>query len=257
MSQRDPRRGVVLLAVIALAAVASLAVGVGAIAAQTQAINVRAAVSQAQMRATFDAALTTAIYQMLTSEAPSLSPDGRLSRWTIEEAALDVRIVAEDGRLDLNLAPASHIEALARTLGASAADAQRLAKHFTRVRGSVRDPVEVRAWPGMTVTLFEAMLPYLTVHGGVAARADLSPGALLTARAPLDLADIRAARANGLPTRANQATRFALFLEVAAPSGARRAEMVVIAAPGREGPYEILSRRRLKIGAVATLFPED
>jgi type II secretory pathway component PulK len=257
MSRRDPRRGVELLAVIALTAVASLAVGVGAIAAQTQAISVRAAVNQAQMRATFDAALTTAIYQMLTSDAPSLSPDGRLSRWTMAEAAIDLRIVAEAGRLDLNQAPGAQFEALVRALGANATSAQRLAKHYSSARGTVRDPVEVRAWPGMSATLFEAMAPYLTVHGETAARADLSPGALLTARAPLDGSDIRAARAEGLPAPAERLTRYALFLDVAAPNGARRAEMVVIATPGREGPYEILSRRRLKVGAVAALFPED
>jgi hypothetical protein len=196
----------VLLAVIALAAVASLAVGVGAIAAQTQAISVRAAVNQAQMRATFDAALTTAIYQMLTSDAPSLSPDGRLSRWTMAEATIDLRIVAEAGRLDLNQAPAAQFEALARALGANATSAQRLAKHYSSARGTVRDPVESRAWPGMSASLFEAMAPYLTAHGETAARADLSPGALLAARAPLDVTAIRAARAEGLPVRAERLT---------------------------------------------------
>lgn len=254
MSRRNPRRGIVLLAVIALTAVASLAVGVASIAAQTQAIGARAAVSQTQIRATFDAAIATTLFQMLATDNPAFSPDGRLSRWTMGDAEIDLRLVAEAGRLDLNLAPAEHVGALVRALGASASDAQIIATHFAATRGAYRDPVEVRAWPAMNARLFEAVLPYLTVYGEAGARPDLSPGALLVARAPANIADIRAARAEGLAPRPGQLTRYALFLEVAAPSGARRAELVIVASPGSNGPYEILSRRRLKSGAVARLF---
>lgn len=257
MSRRDPRRGIVLLAVIALTAMASLVVGVGVIAAQTQAIGARAAVSQAQMRAAFDAALATAIYQMLATDAPAFSADGRLSRWTMGEVEIDLRIVAEAGRLDLNSAPGDHLNALARRLGARPAEADLLARHYASQRGAVRDPVEVRGWPGMSAPLFAAMAPYLTVHGEEPQRAELSPGALLAARAPANLREIEAARREGLPARASQLTRYALFLDIAAPDGARRGEMVIIVTPGATGPYEILSRRRLNSGAVAGLFAED
>jgi type II secretory pathway component PulK len=240
MSRRDPRRGIVLLAVIGLTAVASLAVGVAAIAAQTQAISARAAVTQAQMRATFDAAIATTMFQILATGNPAFSPDGRLSRWAMGATKIDLRVVAEAGRLDLNNAPAG--------------DAQRMAKHFAATRGTYRDPVEARGWPGMTPALFARLLPYLTVHGDAATHAELSPGALLTARAPTNLAAIQTARAEGLPSPPHRISRFALFLDVAEPDGARRAELVIVAAPGASGPYEILSRRRLKTGAIADLF---
>jgi general secretion pathway protein K len=254
MTGRDTRRGVVLLAVIALTATASLAVALATFAAQTHAIGARAAVKQAEIRALHEAALATTVYQLLATDNPAFSPDGRLAQWRMDGGEIAVRIVAEAGRLDLNTAPARELEGLAQRLGASGADAAILAQAFQARRGLFIDPIEARALPGMTAALFAQLEPYLTVHGEAAA-SFYAPPALLDVRNPPNRAAITAARAEGLPPpRSPLLRRFAIFLDVQAPDGPQRAEMIIIETPGADAPYEILSRRRLTPGSVTQLF---
>jgi hypothetical protein len=143
---------------------------------------------------------------------------------------------------------------LARRLGAAPANVDKITRAFQTRRGAFLDPIDVRGLDGMDAALFAALEPYLTVHGDGAA-AIYAPPALLAVRNPPDRDAIAAARAEGLPAPRNAALkRYALFLDIAADDGARRAEQVVIETPGPDSPYQILSRRRLTPGTVTALF---
>ena len=125
------------------------------------------------------------------------TPDGRVHSWTFDGAAIEVRIVDESGKVDLNGADAILLSNLLRVVGADPAQADavaaaildwRDADDMTQPQGGAEDPqyaaaglpygakdapfetvAEVLQVLGMTPALFARIEPHLTVHTGLPA----------------------------------------------------------------------------------------
>lgn len=123
-------------------------------------------------------------------------PDGRPHRWDFAGAEVQVRIVDESGKVDLNAADAGLLGALFRAVGAEEGVADAVAAaivdwrdndEFTQPMGGAEDPeyasaglpygakdapfesvAEVEQVLGMERALFEAAAPHLTVFSGLA-----------------------------------------------------------------------------------------
>jgi general secretion pathway protein K len=123
------------------------------------------------------------------------APDGRVHRWSFDGAGVEVRIVDEAGKIDLNGADAPLLSALLRVSGAEPAQADAIAAaildwrdadDMTQPQGGAEDPqyaaaglpygakdapfetvAEVLQVLGMTPALFARIEPHLTVHTGL------------------------------------------------------------------------------------------
>jgi Type II secretory pathway, component PulK len=124
-------------------------------------------------------------------------PDGRTYAWRFDDATVEVRIVDEAGKVDLNGADAALLAALLRVCGASQRQAEELAGAILDWRdgddlvqpvGGAEDPhyaaaglpygakdapfetvAELQQVLGMTPELFRRLEPHLTVHTGLPA----------------------------------------------------------------------------------------
>src|SRR5690606_1299497 len=122
-------------------------------------------------------------------------PDGRPYRWTFGAADVEVRIVDESGKVDLNAADAGLLGSLFRVLGADEEQADAVAgaivdwrdgDQLTQPMGGAEDPqyasaglpygakdapfetvAEVEQVLGMDRALFEAAVRHLTVFSGL------------------------------------------------------------------------------------------
>ena len=121
--------------------------------------------------------------------------DGTPQAWQFDGATVEVRIVDESGKVDLNGADATLLSALLRVVGAEPADADAIAAaildwrdadDMTQPQGGAEDPqyaaaglpwgakdapfetvAEVLQVLGMTPALYAALAPHLTVHTGL------------------------------------------------------------------------------------------
>src|SRR5690606_6624217 len=122
-------------------------------------------------------------------------PDGRPHRWTFGGAEVEVRIVDESGKIDLNAADAGLLASLLRVVGAEEGVADAVAgaivdwrdsDEFTQPMGGAEDPdyasaglpygakdapfesvAEVEQVLGMERALYEAVARHLTVFSGL------------------------------------------------------------------------------------------
>ncbi|WP_455922600.1 type II secretion system minor pseudopilin GspK [Pseudomonas putida] len=96
--------------------------------------------------------------------------DGRVQALRFDEASLQVSVRSERGKLDLNAASATDFARLLQGLGATPAASQALAQALEQRRGGNQPPMraleELRDLPGMTVTLYQAVLDQVTVWSG-------------------------------------------------------------------------------------------
>jgi len=123
------------------------------------------------------------------------SVDGRPHAWRFDGAELEVRVVDEAGKIDLNGADAPLLSALLRVLGSDRTEADAIAAaildwrdadDLTQPQGGAEDPqyaaaglpygakdapfesvAEVLQVLGMTPALFARLEPHLTVHTGL------------------------------------------------------------------------------------------
>jgi general secretion pathway protein K len=185
-------------------------------------------------------------------------PDGRSYRWSYAGSEIELRIVDETGKVDLNQAGQPLLTALMQALGSEREQAERVAAAIldwrdpdplTQVKGGAEDPdyaaagrpygakdapfdtvAEVEQVLGMTPELYARLEPYLTLYSG---RGEPDPtyaqGPVLTAMG-LDAATTLAQRKTPVP-------------------GAGAAQLV----GGGSGTYSIDSRARLDDGRVAVL----
>ena len=188
-------RGAALLLVLWLVAMLAALVGAFALIAQMEHLQgqvlFRGVVARQAARAGLEYAL-----ERLASQDPRIVwiPDGRAYAWRYRGAALELRVVDEHGKVDLNLADAALLSGLLQATGSErrAADAIAAAildwrdpDPLTQPAGGGEDPQyeaadlpygakdapfedvsELRQVLGVDRTLFAAVAPYLTVHSG-------------------------------------------------------------------------------------------
>lgn len=188
-------RGAALLLVLWLIALLTALVGAFAMTAQVEGLQGRVLVrgldASNAARAGIEYALTR-----IDAQDPrrQWQPDGRVHAWQFHGAEVEVRIVDESGKVDLNHADASLLSALLRALGRGQLEAGRLASAvidwrdadlLTQPAGGAEDPdyagagreygakdsefesiAELQQVLGFTPELFALVEPHVTVHNG-------------------------------------------------------------------------------------------
>lgn len=125
---RETSRGAALLLVMWLVALLAALVGAFALIARTEYLQgrvlVRGAVAENAARAGIEYAMTR-----MSGGDPRLVwlPDGRPHRWRYGDAVVEMRIVDENGKVDLNQADMALLTALLRRAGQDATTAAQLA----------------------------------------------------------------------------------------------------------------------------------
>ncbi len=169
---------------------------------------------------------------------PAWQPDGRRYRWQFQGVRIDLRIVDEAGKVDLNLAEAGLLEALLGAIGTEPGQARQLAGAMVdwRDRDDLQQPAggaenadyaaagfpygaknmpfessgELQRILGMDAALYAQLEPLVTVFGVSRPDPRFAPASVLTAMgldarllmAQRDTADVLAGAADGASTRA-------------------------------------------------------
>lgn len=195
-SSRSKARGAALVLVLWLTALLAALVGAFAMTAQVEYLQGRTLshglVAAQAARAGLEYAATR------TSDpdpAQQWLPDGRAYRWRFGDAAVEVRIVDEFGKVDLNAAEAGTLAALMRAVGAQPDVADAIAAaivdwrdpdDLTQPQGGAEDPqyaaagrpygakdapfetvAEVEQVLGMTPELYAKLAEHLTIYSGL------------------------------------------------------------------------------------------
>lgn len=228
-----PARGVALLLVLWLVALLTALVGSFALAARTEHLQgqvlSRGLVAQQAARAGVEYAITR-----VTASEPRWRwlADGREYRWDYAGAQVAIRIVDEQGKVDLNMADADLLASLLRVLGSDPREAARVAAAIldwrdadalTQPAGGAEDPdyaaagraygaadaplesvAEVEQVLGMTPALYARLAPHVTVYSGRERPDPAFASASVLAAAGFEAAQVLAQRqgwtpASGLP----------------------------------------------------------
>ncbi|WP_133478813.1 general secretion pathway protein GspK [Cognatilysobacter segetis] len=260
-------RGAALLLVLWLMVLLIALVGAFSLAARTEGLQGHALVDGVQADQAARAGLE---YAMTRVAAPDprrqWRPDGRPYRWSFADADIEVRIVDEDGKVDLNHADATLLTGLMVAVGIERPRAEKLAgaiidwrdpDPMTQPSGGAEDgdysgagrsygakdadfesPAELLQVLGFTGDDYARLAPYLTVFSGrVRPEAAYAGAPVLTAMG-MDGAALVARREAWDPTRGQPLP--------GVPGGES------LQAFG-SGTYSIESRARLRGGRVATL----
>lgn len=189
------QRGAALLLVLWLVAMLAALVGAFAMIAQVEHMQgqvlFRGVVARQAARAGLEYAMTR-----LSEPDPRLAwiPDGRSYEWTYHGARLELAVVDEQGKVDLNLADQPLLSRLLQATGNEQRDADDVASAIldwrdpdplTQLAGGAEDrQYEARGLPygakdapfedvselqqvlGVDRALFDGVAPYLTVHSG-------------------------------------------------------------------------------------------
>ncbi|RDZ27568.1 general secretion pathway protein GspK [Lysobacter silvisoli] len=194
---RDHQRGAALLLVLWLIAMLTALVGAFAMTARVENLQgrvlTRGLVAQNAARAGMEYALTR-----VGQSDPRLQwrPDGTAYRWSYAGARVEVKLIDENGKVDLNQADANLLTALIQSAGGieQQADAAQLASAImdwrdpdplTQIAGGAEDPdyasaglpygakdaefesvAELQQVLGFTPALYAKLEPYLTVYSG-------------------------------------------------------------------------------------------
>jgi general secretion pathway protein K len=188
-------RGAALLLVLWLVALLTALVGTFALAARTEHLQgqvlSRGVVAQQAARAGIEYAITR-----VGNQDPRWRwlADGREYRWNYAGAQVEIRIVDEQGKVDLNMADAGLLASLLRVVGSEPQQAARLAAaildwrdadSLTQPAGGAEDAdyaaagraygaadaplesvAEVEQVLGMTPALYARLAPHVTVYSG-------------------------------------------------------------------------------------------
>jgi len=257
-------RGVALVLVLWLIALLTAMVGVFALNARVEAMQGGTLRSGLRGQAVARAGLEYAIARLQDAPAARWRADGRRYDWQFDDVPVQLRIIDEGGKVDLNSASPALLEALLRALGSPRPEAQRLAAEIVdwRDRDSLVSPGgaedaeyaaaglpygakdapfeslgELRLLPGMDAGLVGRLRPNVTLNGQRAQPlAAFAPAPVLVAMG-LDPAPWLAARESAV---------------AADPVAAARAVDPTATAAGT-GTYSIESRARLEGGREAVL----
>ncbi|GAB2493557.1 type II secretion system protein GspK [Pseudoxanthomonas sangjuensis] len=219
------QRGAALLLVLWLVAMLTALVGAFALTARVEALQGRVLGDGARAQELARAGLEYALVRVADPQpATHWRPDGRPYRWHFADSEIEVRIVDESGKIDLNQATPTLLASLLRVRGVEPERAGRIAAAIADWRdadplaqpgGGGEDPdyaaaglpygakdmpfetvAEVEQVLGMTPEIFAALQPYLTIHAGrgvpdpafapgpVLAAMGLDPNAWLARRQP-------------------------------------------------------------------------
>lgn len=253
------QRGAALLLVLWLIALLTALIGAFALTARVEALQGRILSGGARAQELARAGVEYSLVRLADTEPTTRwLPDGRSYRWSYAGGEVELQIVDETGKVDLNQAGQPLLTALMQTQGVDQEQAGRIASAIvdwrdadplTQVGGGAEDPdyaaagrpygakdapfetvAEVEQVLGMTPELYARLEPYLTLYSG---RGEPDPtyaqAAVLTAMG-LDATTYLAQRRSPVP-------------------GAGAAQLV----GGGSGTYSIDSRARLDDGRVAVL----
>ena len=189
-------RGAALILVLWLTALLAALIGAFAMTARTEYLQGRTLGSGLVAAQAARAGLEYAATRVSLPD-PRLQwlADGRPYRWRLGDAEVEVRIVDESGKLDLNAAEAASLAALIRVAGAEPQQAEALAAaivdwrdtdDMTQAQGGAEDPqyaaaglawgakdapfetvAEVEQVLGMTPALYARLAPHLTIFSGL------------------------------------------------------------------------------------------
>ncbi|MDC7807813.1 type II secretion system protein GspK [Luteimonas sp BLCC-B24] len=224
-------RGAALLLVLWLITLLAALVGAFALTARIEnqqgRLVSRGLVADQAARAGLEYALTR-----LASSDPTLQwqPDGRPYAWRFHDAEVELRIVDETGKVDLNAADGELLAALARAVGADQDAAVRVAgaivdwrdgDDFVQVAGGAESAdyaaagrpygaknalfesvAEVEQVLGMTPALFEVLAPHLTIYSRLPAPDPQFAAAEVLQAMGVDADPVLEARAAGAAQRA-------------------------------------------------------
>ncbi|MDR6843168.1 general secretion pathway protein GspK [Pseudoxanthomonas sacheonensis] len=252
-------RGAALLLVLWLIALLTALIGAFALTARVEALQGKILSGGARAQELARAGVEYSLVRLADSEPTTRwLPDGRSYRWGYAGGEVELQIVDETGKVDLNQAGAPLLTALMQAVGTDREQAERIAAAIldwrdpdplTQVNGGAEDPdyaaagrpygakdapfetvAEVEQVLGMTPELYARLEPSLTLYSG---RGEPDP---TYAQAPV-------LTAMGLDPAAYLAQR------KAPTPGAGAAQLV----GGGSGTYSIDSRARLDDGRVAVL----
>lgn len=195
--QRSPQRGAALLLVLWLLALFTGLVAVFAVTARTEGVQGRFLARSTAARYAAEAGLELAAVHL---SGPDMLrrwvPDGRPNRVEFEGYSLEVRVLDESAKVDLNVAPPELLIGLMTAVGADYDRARQIAGAVADFRdadnlltpeGGAEDPqyqaadlphgakdrpfespTELRQVLGMDQALYEKLLPHVTVYTGLA-----------------------------------------------------------------------------------------
>ena len=219
-------RGAALLLVLWLLVLLIGLLGVFALTARTEGLQAHNLARSAAARYAAEGGAELAVLRLLSNdEARRWIPDGRPYRYAYEDYQLEVRIVDETGKIDLNAATPDLLAGLLRAVGVAESRAQALAAAIVDFRdsddllnagigaedreyaaaglpygakdGSIVAVAELQQVLGMDAALYERLRPYLSVHSGqVRPNEQFAPGPVLQAMglAPEQVATVLAGR---------------------------------------------------------------
>ncbi|MFT4247767.1 MAG: type II secretion system protein GspK [Pseudomonas sp.] len=223
MSRHMHNRGAALVLVLWLIVLLSALVGAFALSARVEAMQASVLRGSGQAQEAARAGLEYALLRVQSGDpATRWQPDGRRYRWSWDGARVDVRIVDETAKVDLNLADLTLLAGLLRALGAEPGQDQRLAgaildwrdaDDLSQPAGGAEDhdyaaaglpygakdaPFEslgeLRLVLGMPPELYRRLLPNLTLFSARSRpEPQFAPGPVLTAMG-LDAAAVLAQR---------------------------------------------------------------
>lgn len=186
-------RGAALVLVLWLIALLTAVVGAFALSARVEHLQQRVIGDDAIGQEHARAGLEYALYRLQPSATrPAWVADGRRYRWTFDERRIDLRIVDENGKVNLNLADSTLLEAFLRATGVAPARAGQLAGAIVdwRDADSLKQPIggaelpeyvaaglpygprnnrfetvgELQRVLGMDAPLYEQLEPMLTLY---------------------------------------------------------------------------------------------
>ncbi|MCY7313370.1 MAG: general secretion pathway protein GspK [Pseudoxanthomonas sp.] len=187
--------GAALLLVLWLIALLTALVGVFALTARIEALQAKSLSGGLQAREIARAGVEYALLRLTHADpATRWAPDGRIYRWSFAGAELEIAVVDETGKVDLNQAPAPLLASLLRALGLPRGQAERLAANIldwrdgdslTQVGGGAEDRdyaaaglpygakdaafeslAEVEQVLGMSPAIFTLLEPHVTLSSG-------------------------------------------------------------------------------------------
>ena len=188
-------RGAALLLVLWLIALLTALIGAFALTARVEALQGRILSGGAQAQELARAGVEYSLVRLADTEPTTRwLPDGRSYRWSYAGSEVELQIVDETGKVDLNQAGQPLLAALMQTQGVDQEQAGRIASAIvdwrdadplTQVGGGAEDPdyeaagrpygakdapfetvAEVEQVLGMTPELYARLEPYLTLYSG-------------------------------------------------------------------------------------------
>jgi len=192
-----PQKGAALLLVLWLVVLMTGLIAVFALGARTEALQGRTAARGAAARYAAEAGVEVAAYHLQNPDGDARwVPDGRVIDFAYGGHRLQVRVVDESAKVDLNIAPPELLSGLMQALGVDFERSRRLAgaiadwrdgDDLLNAEGGAEDPQyaaaklpygakdrpfetlsELRLVLGMDPALFARMRPYVTLYSGLA-----------------------------------------------------------------------------------------